>query len=161
MTQRPMTLNTEVPISVRRELDALDLPLPCYATIGAAGMDLHAAVPHDAPVTLQPGERAVISTGIRLALPSGYEAQIRPRSGLAAKHGIGMVNAPGTIDSDYRGVIQVILINWGNAPFVIQRGDRIGQMVIAPVTRALLIEVEELDATERNEGGFGSTGRNL
>lgn len=151
----------EVPISIRREPDALDLPLPRYATLGAAGMDLHAAVPSNAPVTLQPNERAVISTGIRLALPPGYEAQIRPRSGLAAKHGIGMVNAPGTIDSDYRGVVQVILINWGDAPFVIQRGDRIGQMVIAPVMHALLVEVEELDTTERSEGGFGSTGSNL
>ena len=152
---------SEVSISVRREPDALDLPLPRYASLGAAGMDLHAAIPNDVPVTLQPNERAVISTGIRLALPSGYEAQIRPRSGLAAKHGIGMVNAPGTIDSDYRGVIQVILINWGDVPFMIRRGDRIGQMVIAPVTQALLVEVEELDATERNEGGFGSTGSNL
>ena len=152
---------SEVSISVRREPDTLDLPLPRYASLGAAGMDLHAAIPGDFPVTLQPNERAVISTGIRLALPSGYEAQIRPRSGLAAKYGIGMVNAPGTIDSDYRGVIQVILVNWGNVPFVIRRGDRIGQMVIAPVTQALLIEVEELDATERNEGGFGSTGTKL
>ena len=148
----------EITIPICREPDALDLPLPHYATSGAAGMDLHASVPANAPMTLLPGQRALISTGLRIALPPGYEAQVRPRSGLAAKYGIGMVNAPGTIDSDYRGVIQVILINLGEVPFVIQRGERIAQMVIAPVSHALLVEVSELDISERGEGGFGSTG---
>ena len=148
----------DITISICREPDALDLPLPRYATSGAAGMDLHAAVPADAPVTLLPGQRALISTGLRIALPSGYEAQIRPRSGLAVKHGIGMVNSPGTVDSDYRGVVQMILINWGDQPFTIQRGERIAQMVIAPVTQANVVEVDELDITERGESGFGSTG---
>jgi dUTP pyrophosphatase len=146
-------------ILIQREPDAQDLPLPHYATAGAAGMDLHAAVPADAPLTLQPGERALISTGLRMALPEGYEAQIRPRSGLAARHGIGMVNAPGTVDADYRGIVQVILINWGAEPFVIRRGDRIAQMVVAPVLQVSLREVDELDPTERGDGGFGSTGR--
>lgn len=146
-------------VLIRREPDAQDLPLPRYATAGAAGMDLRAAVPADAPLTLLPGERAVISTGLRIALPPGYEAQIRPRSGLAARHGIGMVNAPGTVDADYRGVVQVILINWGTEPFVIQRGDRIAQMIIAPIVQVALTETDELDTTERDEGGFGSTGR--
>ncbi len=148
----------EISVSICREPDALDLPLPRYATSGAAGMDLYAAVPTYEPFTLLPGQRALISTGFRMALPSGYEAQIRPRSGLALKYGIGMVNAPGTIDSDYRGVVQVLLINWGDQPFVIRRGERIAQMVIAPVTRALLVEETELNATERGIGGFGSTG---
>jgi dUTP pyrophosphatase len=121
-------------------------------------MDLYAAVPADEPVTLQPGARALVSTGLRIALPAGYEAQVRARSGLAARHGIGLVNAPGTIDADYRGVVQVILINWGDAPYTIQRGDRIAQMVIAPVTHALLIETDELETTARGDGGFGSTG---
>ncbi len=148
----------EIIISICRETDALDLPLPRYATHGAAGMDLYAAIPSNAPVTLLPGQRALISTGLRMALPAGYEAQIRPRSGLAAKFGIGMVNSPGTIDSDYRGVVQVLLINWGDEPFVIQRGERIAQMVIAPVTHASIVETIELDITARGDGGFGSTG---
>lgn len=134
------------------------MPLPTYATPDAAGMDLYAALPADQPLTLRPGQRALISTGLRIALPSGYEAQVRPRSGLAARHGIGLVNAPGTVDADYRGIIHVILINWGEAPVTIQRGDRIAQMVIAPVTRALLMETDTLEPTERGEGGFGSTG---
>lgn len=147
-----------ISVQVRREPEASDLPLPDYATAGAAGMDLTAALPADAPVTLPPGGRAVISTGLRLALPAGYEAQVRPRSGLAARYGIGVVNAPGTLDADYRGVVQVILINWGEAPYTVRRGDRIAQLIIAPVTRALLIEVDELDNTVRGEGGLGSTG---
>jgi dUTP pyrophosphatase len=121
-------------------------------------MDLRAAI--EGEVILQPGDTAVITTGLRIAVPPGYEAQIRPRSGLAAKHGITIPNAPGTIDSDYRGVLQVILTNMGREPFAIRRGDRIAQMVIAPVTRAELRRVPKLDATERGEGGFGSSGRN-
>ncbi len=145
-----------VNVLIQREPDAEDLPLPQYATPGSAGADLYAAV--EAPVVLQPGERRRISTGIRIALPPGYEAQVRPRSGLADRYGLSMVNAPGTIDSDYRGVIQVILINLGQQPITIQRGDRIAQLVIAPVARAIWQEVEHLPQTERAEGGFGSTG---
>ena len=146
-------------ILIRREAGADDLPLPNYATAGAAGMDVCAAVSADSAVTLLPGQRALIPAGFRMALPTGYEAQIRPRSGLALRHGIGMVNAPGTIDSDYRGPVGVLLINFGEAPFTISRGDRIAQMVIAPVARAVWVETEALDETERGEGGFGSTGR--
>lgn len=135
-----------------------DLAPPRYATAGAAGMDLSAAVPRDAPVVILPGAYLMVSTGLRLAIPIGFEAQIRPRSGLAARHGIGMVNAPGTIDSDYRGVVQVILINWGTEPVTIRRGDRIAQMVVTPVMQATLIEALEMDLTERAESGFGSTG---
>ncbi|MEJ5251774.1 MAG: dUTP diphosphatase [Chthonomonadetes bacterium] len=145
-----------VNVLIQREPDAEDLPLPQYATPGSAGADLYAAV--DEPVVLQPGERRRISTGIRIALPPGYEAQVRPRSGLADRYGLSMVNAPGTIDSDYRGVVQVILINLGQQPITIQRGDRIAQLVIAPVARAVWQEVEQLPQTERAEGGFGSTG---
>lgn len=151
-------MSEPVRVAIQREPEATDLPLPAYATEAAAGLDLCAAVPADAPCTLPPGGRALISTGIRMALPPGYEAQIRPRSGLAANYGIGLVNAPGTIDADYRGVVQVVLINWGTAPFTVRRGDRIAQMVIAPVTRALLVERESLPPTVRGEGGFGSTG---
>ncbi|MCS6776234.1 MAG: dUTP diphosphatase [Chloroherpetonaceae bacterium] len=145
-------------IRVLREPEAEGLPLPEYATPGSAGMDLLAAVPEHAPAILLPGQRQLISTGLRIAIPEGYEGQIRPRSGLALKYGIGMVNAPGTLDADYRGVVQVLLINWGDAPFTIRRGDRIAQLVIAPVMRATLAEVTALDETVRGEGGFGSTG---
>ncbi len=147
-------------ITIYREANAADLPLPEYATAGAAGMDLRAAVPEDCPVTLAPGERAAISTGLRMAIPAGFEAQIRPRSGLALRRGIGMVNSPGTIDSDYRGPVMVLLINFGAEDFTITRGDRIAQMVIAPVARAIWVEVEAelLDETARGLGGFGSTG---
>ena len=144
-------------IGITRESDALDLPLPSYATDGAAGMDLYAAVRE--AVTLQPGERLAISTGIRIALPPGYEAQVRPRSGLALRDGIGMVNSPGTIDSDYRGVIKAILINHGQVPVTISRGERIAQMVVAPVVRVEWKEEIELPDTPRGEGGFGHTGR--
>ncbi len=154
----PSHNETPVSITVLKEPEAEGLPLPSYATTGAAGLDLYAALSENAPITLAPGARALITTGLRMAIPEGYEAQVRPRSGLAIKYGIGLVNAPGTIDSDYRGVVQVILINWGQEPFIIRRGDRIAQMVIAPVTRALLQETHSLDATERGEGGFGSTG---
>jgi len=143
-------------VRVLREPGCEDLPLPQYATAGAAGVDLRAAIAE--PVSLQPGERRLISTGMRIALPEGYEAQVRPRSGLAIRHGIGMVNSPGTIDADYRGVIQVILINLGQEPFTVERGDRIAQMIVAPVTRVDWHEVPSLDDTERGEGGFGHTG---
>jgi dUTP pyrophosphatase len=135
------------------------LALPAYETADAAGMDLRAAVPDDQPITLKPGERAMAPTGLTLALPAGHEAQVRPRSGLAAKHGVTCLNTPGTIDADYRGEVKVILINLGQEPFVIRRGERIAQMVIAPVTRAELTVVATLDETQRGVGGFGSTGR--
>jgi dUTP pyrophosphatase len=134
------------------------LALPAYETSDAAGMDLRAAVDENAPVTLAPGARAMVPTGLTIALPAGYEAQVRPRSGLAAKHGITCLNSPGTIDADYRGEVKVILINLGSEPFVIKRGERIAQMIIAPVTRAELKVVAQLDETKRGSGGFGSTG---
>lgn len=134
------------------------LDVPSYETEGAAGMDVRAAVPEDAPVTLARGDRAMIPTGLTMAIPQGYEVQIRPRSGLAAKRGLTCLNSPGTIDSDYRGEVKIILINHGAEEFVIQRGERIGQMVLAPVTRAAFDLVETLDETERGSGGFGSTG---
>lgn len=145
-----------VRVAILQEPDATDLPLPRYQTEGAAGVDLYAAVRE--PLTLPPGARACVPTGIRIALPPGYEAQVRPRSGLALRHGIGMVNAPGTIDSDYRGEVQVILINWGHEPFIIQRGDRIAQLVVAPVVRVVWEPVAELPPSVRGEGGFGHTG---
>ena len=132
---------------------------PSYATEQAAGMDVRAAVPADGPVVLEPGSRCLVETGMALALPPGFEAQIRPRSGLAIKHGVTCLNTPGTIDSDYRGEIKVILINLGDAPFRVNRGDRIAQMVIAPVVQAGITEVAELDETDRGSGGFGSTGQ--
>ncbi|VAV93441.1 Deoxyuridine 5'-triphosphate nucleotidohydrolase [hydrothermal vent metagenome] len=135
------------------------LPLPSYETVGAAGMDLYAAVPQGSPMVLEPGQRDLVATGISIALPQGFEAQIRPRSGLAVKHGITCLNTPGTIDSDYRGEIKVILINLGQENFTISRGERIAQMVIAPVVQASWQEVAELPETIRGEGGFGSTGR--
>jgi len=146
----------QLQVRVVREPGCEDLPLPEYATGAAAGVDLRAAVSE--PVTLRPGERRLIPTGLRIALPEGFEAQVRPRSGLAIRHGIGMVNSPGTIDADYRGVIQVILINLGQEPFIVERGDRIAQMVVAPVTRVSWQEASTLDDTERGEGGFGHTG---
>jgi dUTP pyrophosphatase len=133
-----------------------DLPLPAYESTAAAGMDLRAAVAAD--LTLIPGARALIPTGIAIALPPGYEGQVRPRSGLAMRHGITGLNSPGTIDSDYRGEIQVLLVNHGSAPFTVSRGMRIAQLVIAPVTRAQWAEVAELPASARGAGGFGSTG---
>lgn len=133
------------------------LPLPAYETAGAAGMDLRAAIAE--PVTLAPGERALISTGLRLEIPEGYEGQVRPRSGLAIRHGITLLNTPGTIDSDYRGLVQVVVINLGREAYTIHRGDRIAQLLITPVIRVTLETVEDLSETERGEGGFGSTGR--
>ncbi len=147
-----------VRVRIMRLPHGADLPLPAYATEHAAGMDLHAAVQADAPAVLAPGERALIPTGIAIALPEGFEAQVRPRSGLALKHGITCLNSPGTIDADYRGEIGVILVNLGQQPFSVERGMRIAQLVIAPVTRAEWLQVEALDATARNGGGFGSTG---
>lgn len=135
------------------------LQLPAYETAQAAGMDLRAAVPENEPVTLAPGKRAMIPTGLTMAIPQGYEVQVRPRSGLAAKHGITCLNSPGTIDADYRGEVKVILINHGEEPFVIKRGERIAQMVVAAAPQAKLDVVTELDATARGAGGFGSTGR--
>lgn len=143
-------------IRVQREPETEDLPLPSYATPGSSGVDLLAAVGTE--TVLHPGERKLISTGIRVAIPAGLEGQLRPRSGLATRHGISIVNSPGTIDSDYRGVIQVILINHGNEPFTIRRGDRIAQLVISPVTRAEFPEVASLPETARSDGGFGHTG---
>jgi dUTP pyrophosphatase len=133
-----------------------DLPLPAYATAGAAGCDLHAAV--EAPLEIPPGGRALVPTGIAIALPEGAEAQVRPRSGLALRHGVTCLNAPGTIDADYRGEVGVILANLGDAPFVVARGMRIAQLVVAPVARVAWDEVAELPATLRGAGGFGSTG---
>jgi dUTP pyrophosphatase len=145
-------------MSVRVELKRLPhgegLPLPAYATSGAAGMDVVSAE----DVTLAPGARHAVATGLAMAIPQGYEIQVRPRSGLALKHGITVPNTPGTIDSDYRGELKVILINLGTEPFVIARGDRVAQLVLAPVVQAAWDEVAELDATERGAGGFGSTG---
>ena len=147
-------------LSVRiKPLDHYEgLELPAYETAQSAGMDLRAAVPEDQPVTIPPGEWRLIPVGIAIALPAGFEAQIRPRSGLAARHGISCVNTPGTIDADYRGEIKVNLINHGQADFNVKRGDRIAQMIIAPVTQAVWEVAEELDDTERGAGGFGSTG---
>lgn len=146
-------------VRVERLAHAEDLPLPAYETGGSAGMDLRAAVPETAPVTLKPGTRALIPTGLKVALEPGFEAQVRPRSGLALKHGLTCLNSPGTIDSDYRGEVGVILINHGQEPFVIRRGERIAQMVIARHEQATMVEVQALDETPRGAGGFGSTGR--
>ena len=146
-------------VRVERLPHAEGLALPAYETTGSAGMDLRAAVPDDQPLTLAPGQRVLVPTGLKIALPLGYEAQVRARSGLALKHGIICPNAPGTIDSDYRGECGVILANIGAEPFVIRRGERIAQLVIAKHERADWVEVEELDETARGAGGFGSTGR--
>jgi dUTP pyrophosphatase len=146
-------------IAVTRLAHNLDLPLPAYETDGAAGMDLRAAVPEGEPVTLSPGARDMIPTGLSMAIPQGYEVQIRPRSGLAAKAGVTCLNTPGTIDSDYRGEVKVILINLGEEDFIIRRGDRVAQMVVSPVTQADWTEVLSLGETARGAGGFGSTGR--
>ncbi len=147
---------TAVPVEVKVLPHGEGLPLPGYATDHAAGMDLAAAVPSD--LTLIPGARALVPTGLAIALPPGYEAQVRPRSGLAARNGITLPNAPGTIDADYRGEVMVLLMNAGQEPFTVRRGMRIAQMVVAPVARAALVAVRELPPTGRGEGGFGSTG---
>jgi dUTP pyrophosphatase len=147
-----------IEVRVMRLPHAADLPLPQYQSPHAAGLDLVAAVGADAPVELAPGARAIVPTGIAIALPSGSEGQIRPRSGLAARHGVTVLNAPGTIDADYRGELQIILVNTGAEPFVIARGMRIAQLVIAPIQRVKLVESASLDATQRAAGGLGSTG---
>jgi len=148
-----------IKVEVHQLPHGYDLLLPAYQTADAAGLDLLAAVPQSAPLMLLPGRYEMVPTGLTIALPPGYEAQVRPRSGLAAKHGITVLNSPGTIDADYRGEINVLLINHGQAPFSIRRGERIAQMVIAPVTRAELVPVDILPVTGRGSGGFGSTGR--
>ncbi|HRE61617.1 MAG TPA: dUTP diphosphatase [Micropepsaceae bacterium] len=145
-----------IAVEIKRLPHAVDLPLPAYATRDAAGADLVAALAHD--LTLQPGARAAVPTGLQIALPEGFEAQVRPRSGLAARHGLTVLNAPGTIDADYRGEVMVLMVNLGDAPVTLRRGDRIAQMVIAPVMRAAFRETTTLDDTARGQGGFGSTG---
>lgn len=147
---------TAIQLQILKLAHGRDLPLPAYESADAAGMDLRAAV--DANISLRPGTRAMIPTGLSIALPRGYEAQIRPRSGLAAKHGVTVLNSPGTIDADYRGEIKIILINHGDEPFEIQRAMRIAQMVIAPVVQINPVEVNILDDTQRGGAGFGSTG---
>lgn len=145
-----------VPVDVKRLPHGNDLPLPAYATAQSAGLDLMAAV--DADMTLAPGERALVPTGLAIALPTGYEAQVRPRSGLALKNGVTVLNSPGTVDADYRGEVGVILANLGVEPFTVSRGMRIAQMVVAPVTQLAWNEVDDLSDSERGAGGFGSTG---
>ena len=146
-------------IAIVRLAHAEGLPLPAYETEHAAGMDLRAAVPDDAPFDLRPGQRAAIPTGLTMAIPPGFEGQVRPRSGLALRNGVTQLNTPGTVDADYRGEVKVILINHGEEDFTIRRGDRIAQLVIAPVVQGGWEEVESLDETARGAGGFGSTGR--
>jgi dUTP pyrophosphatase len=153
------SLSTPIKLDIRQLSHAAGLPLPAYQSAHAAGLDLLAAVPEDAPLVLAPGKHAMVPTGLAIALPQGFEAQVRPRSGLAAKHGVTVLNSPGTVDADYRGEIQVILINHGAEPFAIRRGERIAQMVIAPVVQARLNAVDSLPETGRGSGGFGSTGR--
>ncbi len=152
--------NPPIVVVIQRMPHGADLPLPAYQSEQAAGLDLLAAVPALAPVVIQPGERALIPTGIALALPPGTEAQVRPRSGLAARHGVTVLNTPGTVDSDYRGEVQVILINHGRESFTVERGARIAQLVIAPVLHAQVSERKNLDKSQRGTGGFGSTGTN-
>ena len=149
---------SSVPVDIIRLPHARDLPLPAYETAGAAGMDLRAAASEEEPIVLRPGSRALVPTGFCIAVPQGYEAQVRPRSGLAIRSGITCLNTPGTIDADYRGEVQVILANLGEENFVVRRGDRIAQLVICPVARAEWREAEALAQTARGAGGFGSTG---
>lgn len=153
-----MSATPTVPVQVIRLPHAEGLPLPSYATAGAAGMDLVAAVTQ--PVTIPPGGRVLVPTGLRIALPPGFELQVRPRSGLALKHGIVLPNSPGTVDEDYRGELLVIVMNAGADPFTVERGMRIAQAIVAPVVRVAWREVAEIDETARGEGGFGSTGTN-
>jgi dUTP pyrophosphatase len=148
----------KIKVEIRQLPHGEGLALPAYQSADAAGLDLLAAVPAETPLILAPGKHAMVPTGLAIALPSGFEAQVRPRSGLAAKHGVTVLNSPGTIDADYRGEISVILINHGEAAFAIRRGERIAQMVIAPVVQAQLVPVTTLSATGRGSGGFGSTG---
>jgi dUTP pyrophosphatase len=152
-------VSSNVKIDIRQLPHGEGLALPAYQSAHAAGLDLLAAVPEGAPMILAPGQYALVPTGLTIALPPGYEAQVRPRSGLAAKHGVTVLNSPGTVDADYRGEIGVLLINHGAAPFEIRRGERIAQMVIAAMVQAELVPVISLSATDRGSGGFGSTGR--
>lgn len=146
-------------VKVRRLPHGEGLPLPAYESRAAAGLDLRAAPPKDRPISIPQGGRALVPTGLALQFPTGFEGQIRPRSGLAAKRGVTVLNAPGTIDADYRGEVMVLLVNLGDALFVVERGDRIAQLVFAAVAQADLVDVEALDVSARGEGGFGSTGR--
>lgn len=152
-------MNETIQVNIRQLPHGEGLPLPAYQSAHAAGLDLLAAVSDAAPVVLAPGKHAMVPTALAIALPAGFEAQVRPRSGLAAKHGVTVLNSPGTIDADYRGEIQVILINHGAEAFTVRRGERIAQMVIAPVVQAQLVPVAALSDTDRGSGGFGSTGR--
>ncbi|MDJ0949823.1 MAG: dUTP diphosphatase [Alphaproteobacteria bacterium] len=154
-----MTPGTETGVAIRRLAHGEGLPLPDYQTPQSAGMDLRAAVAD--PVTIPPGGRALVPTGIAIALPEGFEAQIRPRSGLAHKHGITLLNSPGTVDADYRGEVKVLLVNLGQEPFAVERGLRIAQLIVAPVTRVFWRETVELPHSARGDGGFGSTGAGL
>jgi dUTP pyrophosphatase len=149
---------SNIQIRMVRLPHAADLPLPAYQSEFAAGLDLVAAVPPDAPVSIAPGERAAIPTGVAIALPPGYEGQIRPRSGLALRHGVTVLNSPGTVDADFRGEVHVILVNFGRDSFTVERGARIAQLVIAAMMQAVICEVASLDETARGVGGFGSTG---
>jgi dUTP pyrophosphatase len=149
---------TDVDVQILRLPHGADLPLPSYQSVHAAGLDLLAAIPAAAPMTLARGERALVPCGIAIALPHGFEGQVRPRSGLAVRHGVTVLNAPGTIDADYRGEVMVILVNLGAEPFAITRGMRIAQLIIVPVARARIAEAPALDTTTRGAGGFGSTG---
>jgi dUTP pyrophosphatase len=153
-----MSADTHLAVQIMRLPHGADLPLPQYQSTQAAGLDLLAAVSADAPVVIAPGARALIPTGVAVALPSGYEGQVRPRSGLAVRHGVTVLNTPGTVDADYRGELQIALVNLGAEPFIVQRGMRIAQMIVAPVERVVLVEVESLNTTKRATGGFGSTG---
>lgn len=153
-----MSAGDGITVQIMRLPHGADLPLPQYHSALAAGFDLLAAVPENAPVEIAPQARALIPTGVAVALPSGHEGQVRPRSGLAFRHGITVLNTPGTVDADYRGELQVILVNLGSKPFIVRRGMRVAQMIIAPVQRATLVEAAHLNPTERASGGFGSTG---
>jgi dUTP pyrophosphatase len=153
-----MTANPRVVLRLLRLPHGEGLPLPAYHSEYAAGLDLVAAVPEDGPMTLDPSDRVLVPTGLVFELPRGYEAQIRPRSGLALKHGVTVLNSPGTVDADYRGEVKVLLINLGSERFLIQRGDRIAQAVISPVTHAEVVEIDAVEDTGRGTGGFGSTG---
>ncbi len=148
-----------VTVRVQRLPHGEGLPLPSYQTEHAAGLDLIAALPEDAPIELEPSDRALVPTGLVIELPQGYEAQVRPRSGLALKHGVTVLNSPGTIDSDYRGEVKVLLINLGAETFLIERGDRIAQLVVSPVSHVEIVASDTLGATSRGQGGFGSTGQ--
>ncbi len=153
-----MSARSRAEVRIVRLAHGAGLPLPQYQTALAAGLDLMAAVPEDMPLTIAPGGRALVPTGIAIALPEGFEAQVRPRSGLAARHGVTVLNSPGTIDADYRGEIQVILVNLGEEIFIVPRGMRIAQIVFATAEHVILVETASLDTTERGQGGFGSTG---